>query len=184
MDKHLLFCTPKKLEWLTVEGTHYYQVITLKLILSSKKFLIFLILVVLNISFASEVYGEEDVYLKINTKKNRLTVILNDVPIYRFRTATGRSNLTPEGEFKIVTKVLNPFYLPKKIAGGAENNPLGTRWMGLNIGNGYKYGIHGTNRPSSIGHSVSSGCIRMRNKDIEFLFRHIPLHTRVVIIAE
>jgi lipoprotein-anchoring transpeptidase ErfK/SrfK len=172
------------MEWLSVKCKHYNQVITLKFILRRKISVICLIAIVLYLPFASEVHSEEDVYLLIHTKTNRLTIILNDVPVYSFRIATGKSNLTPEGEFKIVTKVINPFYLPKKIAGGNENNPLGTRWMGLDIGNGYKYGIHGTNRPTSIGHSVSSGCIRMRNKDIEFLFRHIPLHTRVVIIAE
>jgi lipoprotein-anchoring transpeptidase ErfK/SrfK len=174
----------RKNEWLSAKCKHYNQVITLKVILRSTISVIFLTVIFLYTPFASEVHSEEDVYLLIHTKKNRLMIMLNDVPIYRFRTATGRSNLTPEGEFKVVTKVINPFYLPKKIAGGKKNNPLGTRWMGLDIGNGYKYGIHGTNRPSSIGHSVSSGCIRMRNKDIEFLFRHIPLHTRVVIMAE
>jgi lipoprotein-anchoring transpeptidase ErfK/SrfK len=157
----------------------------LRFILRMKLVIAILItLVIFNLPFASGVHSEDDVYILINTKKNRLTIILNDVPIYKFRIATGKSNLTPEGDFKIVTKVTNPFYLPKKIAGGNKNNPLGTRWMGLDVGNGYKYGIHGTNRPSSIGHSVSSGCIRMRNKDIEFIYRHIPLHTRVVITSE
>ena len=28
------------------------------------------------------------------------------------------------------------------------------------------YRIHGTNEPEKIGHSVSSGCIRMRNIDV------------------
>jgi lipoprotein-anchoring transpeptidase ErfK/SrfK len=127
---------------------------------------------------------EEEVYLIINTKKNVLTVMMNDSPIYWFPVASGRQGKTPIGEYRMVTKVKNPYYLPKKIAGGDPQNPLGSRWMGLNIGNGYKYGIHGTNRPSLIGHSVSSGCIRMRNKDVEYLFRHIPLKTRIVIIHE
>jgi lipoprotein-anchoring transpeptidase ErfK/SrfK len=125
---------------------------------------------------------EEEVYLLIYKKTNRLVVMLNDSPIYTFPVATGRSDLTPEGEFKIVTKVVKPYYLPKKIAGGDPQNPLGSRWIGLSVGNGYKYGIHGTNRPSLIGYSVSSGCIRMRNKDVEYIFRHIPLKTRVVIV--
>lgn len=124
---------------------------------------------------------EEELYVAIHKKRHRLTVIMNDVPLYSFPIATGRGDLTPEGEFRIVTKVFKPFYLKKKIAGGHPDNPLGTRWMGLSIGNGYKYGIHGTNRPWQIGQSASSGCIRMRNKDIEYLFRHIPLRTKVVI---
>ncbi len=124
---------------------------------------------------------EEELYVAIHKKRHQLTVVMNDVPVYSFPVATGRGDLTPEGEFRIVTKVYKPFYLRKKIAGGHPDNPLGTRWMGLSVGNGYKYGIHGTNRPWQIGQSASSGCIRMRNKDIEYLFRHIPLRTKVVI---
>lgn len=143
--------------------------------------IIFTIMSLLNFH---QVHSEDDVYLLINTKKNQLMIMLNDVPIYGFRIASGRLNLTPVGEYNIVTKVVNPFYVPKKIAGGKSDNPLGTRWMGLNIENGYKYGIHGTNRPSLIGSSISSGCMRMKNEDVEFLFRHIPLHTRVSIVNE
>lgn len=125
---------------------------------------------------------EEETYILINKTKNQLYVVMNNVKIFTFPVATGRGDSTPVGEFKVVTKVVNPYYLPKKIAGGDPNNPLGTRWMGLNIGNGYKYGIHGTNRAWSIGHPISSGCIRMHNKHVEYLYRHLPLRTRVVIV--
>lgn len=128
---------------------------------------------------------EDQVWIQINKKQNMLYVMLNDTPVYAFRVATGRvSRPTPEGEFSIVTKVVHPYYLPKKIAGGHKSNPLGTRWMGLSIGNGYKYGIHGTHKPYLLGQSVSSGCIRMRNQDVEFLFRHIPLRTIVRITSD
>jgi hypothetical protein len=42
-------------------------------------------------------------------------------------------------------------------------------------------GIHGTNDPSSIGHRVSHGCIRLRNEDIRALARLLPLGTLVQI---
>lgn len=136
--------------------------------------------------FASPVAADEDeVYLWIHKNQNRLYVMLNDTPVYVFRVATGRvGKSTPEGTFRIVTKVINPFYVPKKIPGGSPSNPLGTRWMGLSLGNGYKYGIHGTHKPSLLGQSVSSGCIRMRNVDVEFLFHHIPLRTKVIITVD
>jgi lipoprotein-anchoring transpeptidase ErfK/SrfK len=129
----------------------------------------------------------EGVHLVINKATNHLTVYLNYKPIYRFGVGTGKNrSLTPEGTFKIVTKVKNPWYLPKNIAGGDPDNPLGRRWIGLNVPNtnGYKYGIHGTNNSSSIGKYVSQGCIRMKNEDVEWLFSHIPLQTPVVIIDE
>lgn len=49
----------------------------------------------------------------------------------------------------------------------------------LNLGDGYA--LHGTNAPSSIGRSVSHGCVRLRNEDIETLYRMIPVGTRVYI---
>lgn len=126
----------------------------------------------------------EGVYIEVNKTSNTLKVFLNGNVIKTFRVATGKTAaLTPEGTFKIITKVKNPWYLPKNIPGGAANNPLGKRWLGLSVPNtgGYKYGIHGTNNPASIGHRVSSGCIRMYNRDVEWLFRHIPLQTPVII---
>ncbi|TCS84207.1 L,D-transpeptidase [Tepidibacillus fermentans] len=131
--------------------------------------------------------GYEGVYLVINKTHNTLKVYLNESVVKTFPVATGKNqSLTPEGQFNIVTKVKKPWYLPKKIPGGDKKNPLGTRWIGLNVPgtSGYKYGIHGTNNPYSIGHHVSQGCIRMHNKDVEWLFRHIPLGTPVIIKSE
>ena len=73
---------------------------------------------------------------------------------------------TPTGEFTIVNKQANP--------GG----PFGAFWMGLSKPH---YGIHGTNNPSSIGHLVSHGCIRMYNVDVLALSKLVPIHTRVTI---
>lgn len=131
-----------------------------------------------------EAVHEEGVYIEINKKSNLLTVYVNGRANYRFSVATGRSNdLTPEGEFHVVTKIVKPWYMRKQIPGGHPRNPLGTRWLGINVpgSGGYTYGIHGTNRPYSIGSHASSGCVRMHNKDIEWLYRHIPLGTKVII---
>ncbi len=49
----------------------------------------------------------------------------------------------------------------------------------LNLGDGYA--LHGTNAPASIGRSVSHGCVRLRNEDIETLYRMIPVGTPVYI---
>jgi lipoprotein-anchoring transpeptidase ErfK/SrfK len=49
----------------------------------------------------------------------------------------------------------------------------------LNLGDGYA--LHGTNAPSSIGRSVSHGCVRLRNEDIETLYNMIPVGTAVYI---
>ncbi|MGH7694646.1 MAG: L,D-transpeptidase, partial [Gemmatimonadaceae bacterium] len=49
----------------------------------------------------------------------------------------------------------------------------------LNLGDGY--GLHGTDVPSSIGRSVSHGCVRLRNEDIETLYQLVPVGTPVYI---
>lgn len=126
----------------------------------------------------------EGVHLEINLANNKLSVFLNNIEMYSFRIASGKhNNKTPLGSYKIVTKVVNPWYLPKNIAGGDPKNPLGTRWLGLNVGetSGYKYGIHGTNNPYSIGSYVTQGCIRLNNHEVEWLYRHLTLGTPVYI---
>jgi L,D-transpeptidase catalytic domain len=54
---------------------------------------------------------------------------------------------------------------------------LGTRRLDLGDG----YGIHGTDEPESIGHSVSHGCVRMRNEDVEKLYPMVAVGTPVYI---
>jgi lipoprotein-anchoring transpeptidase ErfK/SrfK len=44
-------------------------------------------------------------------------------------------------------------------------------------------GIHGTNDPAGVGHTVSHGCIRVRNRVIERLAAILPLGTPVRILA-
>jgi lipoprotein-anchoring transpeptidase ErfK/SrfK len=69
-------------------------------------------------------------------------------------------------------------YLPRFMAGG-PGNPLGARAMYLS---GSIYRIHGTNKPSSIGQHVSSGCIRMLNEDVIDLYSRTQLGTKVVVL--
>ena len=69
-------------------------------------------------------------------------------------------------------------YLPRFMAGG-PGNPLGARAMYLS---GSAYRIHGTNKPSSIGQHVSSGCIRLLNDDVIDLYGRAPIGTKVVVL--
>ena len=73
--------------------------------------------------------------------------------------------------------------LPAVMQGG-EDNPLGARAMYL-----YKGGrdtifrIHGTNQPWSIGLNLSSGCIRMMNKDVIDLYSKASVGAKVVVVG-
>lgn len=122
--------------------------------------------------------------IQVNKSKNTLAIFKNQKLVRTFPVATGKDiNLTPVGTFKIVNKIKDPWYSAKGIPGGTPENPLGTRWLGLDVTNtkGTKYGIHGTNNPSSIGKHASLGCIRMKNKDVQWLYDYVPSGTIVVI---
>jgi lipoprotein-anchoring transpeptidase ErfK/SrfK len=106
-----------------------------------------------------------------------------------FRVATGQAIYpTPAGLWHIVTKQRNPWWYPptydtwakglKPVPPGPDN-PLGTRWMGLDAAG---VGIHGTDAPTSIGYSASHGCIRMQVPEAEWLFEHVHVGTPVVIL--
>jgi hypothetical protein len=88
----------------------------------------------------------------------------------KYPVGVGKSETpSPLGEWKIIQKSLN------------WGNGFGTRWMGLNVPWGI-YGIHGTDKPYSIGGSWSHGCIRMFNRDVEELYPLIPWGTMVRIV--
>jgi lipoprotein-anchoring transpeptidase ErfK/SrfK len=70
-------------------------------------------------------------------------------------------------------------YLPRFMAGG-PGNPLGARALYLGDTD---YRIHGTNDPTTIGHRVSSGCIRLTNEDITDLYRRAKIGSRVIVLS-
>ena len=120
--------------------------------------------------------------IEIDKSVNRLTLYKDNSVVKVFPVATGKKpSLTPEGKFSIAVKIVNPYYGKLKIPGGSPRNPLGYRWLGLSLGGGSQYGIHGTNNPSSIGKYASAGCIRMQNKDVNWLFDTVPVGTPVEI---
>ena len=120
----------------------------------------------------------------VNKKTNKLAYYSEGKLVKIFPVATGKTkSLTPEGSFKMVVKIKNRPYYKEKIPGGDPANPLGDRWLGLEVNDTYgtTYAIHGNNNESSIGKYVSAGCIRMHNDDIHWLYPKIAKNTRVVI---
>jgi lipoprotein-anchoring transpeptidase ErfK/SrfK len=119
------------------------------------------------------------------------TLRLYDGPslVRTFPVATGQAIYpTPAGLWRIMDKQRNPWWYPPTTSAWAKglkpvppgpSNPLGTRWMGLDAAG---VGIHGTTAPTSIGYSVSHGCIRMQVPDAEWLFERVNVGTPVVIL--
>ncbi|CUH93988.1 putative membrane protein [Propionispora sp. 2/2-37] len=111
--------------------------------------------------------GKVNIVIKIN---ERVLEVYSDGQLHKkYRIAVGKSKTpTPIGEWTVVWKDYN------------WGTGFGTRWMGLNVPWGI-YGIHGTNKPWTLGQFASHGCIRMRNKDVEELFEWVPIGTPVRI---
>ncbi|WP_269466228.1 L,D-transpeptidase family protein [Paenibacillus crassostreae] len=120
----------------------------------------------------------------VNKKINKLAYFKDGELVREFAVATGKSpSLTPEGKFKIVNKIKNRPYYKEKIPGGDPRNPLGDRWIGLEVNGtlGTTYAIHGNSNKNSIGKYVSAGCIRMYNDEVHWLFDQVKKDTFVVI---
>lgn len=120
----------------------------------------------------------------VNKKTNTLGFFSGGKLEKVFPVATGKTkNLTPEGTFRIVLKAKNRPYYKENIPGGDPANPLGDRWLGLEVNGTYgtTYAIHGNNNESSIGKYVSAGCIRMHNDDIHWLYPKVAKNTTVII---
>jgi hypothetical protein len=119
----------------------------------------------------------------VSFSDHKLALLEGDRVIKIYDVAVGAPNSpSPTGEFQIAQRLENPgYYKPGVVVAPGQGNPLGTRWMGLNVKG---FGIHGTNRPGSIGKNASHGCIRLRNSDIEDLFARVQVGDHVSLIAE
>ena len=133
---------------------------------------------------ATEVFAEGTTRRLIVSIPDRKIVLMEDGQVVKiYPIAVGKkSTPSPNGNFHIASRVVKPtWYQAGKVVGPGPANPVGTRWMGL----GYKgYGIHGTNRPKSIGKAASHGCIRMRNQDVEDLFERVEVGDPVDLLTE
>ena len=119
----------------------------------------------------------------VSIPDRKLALLEGDRTIKIYDVAVGSPDTpSPSGEFQIARRLENPtYYHPGVVIGPGKTNPLGPRWIGLNI---QGFGIHGTNRPGSIGKNASHGCIRLRNHDIEDLFARVQVGDRVSLISE
>jgi lipoprotein-anchoring transpeptidase ErfK/SrfK len=126
----------------------------------------------------------------IDTPNTYLYLVLGQGKALRYGIGVGREGFTWSGTERVrrmsewpdwyppVEMIQRQPYLPRMMAGG-PGNPLGAR--ALYLGNTV-YRIHGTNQPSTIGQSVSSGCIRLTNEDVEDLYGRVTVGTKVVVL--
>jgi lipoprotein-anchoring transpeptidase ErfK/SrfK len=126
----------------------------------------------------------------VKTGERHLFLMLAAGEAIRYPVGVGRAGMQWSGASYIDAKYVSPAWepppdirredprLPTMIPGGSPHNPMGVAAMTLA---GTDYAIHGTNQPSSIGHFVSHGCIRMFNEDVTDLFSRVGVGTPVVV---
>jgi lipoprotein-anchoring transpeptidase ErfK/SrfK len=119
----------------------------------------------------------------VSLPDRKLALLEGDRVVKIYTVAVGAAaSPSPNGEFRIAQRLENPtYYKPGVVIAPGKDNPLGPRWIGLDVKG---FGMHGTNRPESIGKRASHGCIRMRNRDIEDLFARVNVGDRVSLVGE
>ncbi|OJY74129.1 MULTISPECIES: L,D-transpeptidase [unclassified Rhizobium] len=134
----------------------------------------------------------------VDTKNRFVYLVQEGGKAIRYGVGVGREGLEFTGTANIAWKQAWPRWTPTpdmirrdpqryaRWADGMEGgpqNPLGARALYLfKNGKDTLFRIHGTNEPQSIGHAVSSGCIRMMNQDVIDLYRRVPPGTKVVVL--
>jgi lipoprotein-anchoring transpeptidase ErfK/SrfK len=128
----------------------------------------------------------------VRTGERRLYLVTAPGQALRYQVAVGQAGKQWRGVKYVEEMQVHPAWsppaalkrakpgLPSLIAGGAPNNPMGARAIGL--GPGGQYAIHGTNLPDSVGRAASWGCFRMHNHDIVDLYARVRLGTAVVVV--
>jgi lipoprotein-anchoring transpeptidase ErfK/SrfK len=119
----------------------------------------------------------------ISIADRQLAVIDHGQVLKTYPIAVGAHGTpSPNGDFVIINHAKDPIYRggDTEIPPG-KDNPLGSRWMGLNL---QGYGIHGTNVQSSVGKAVSHGCFRMRKQDVEELYTLVQVGDTVMVRRE
>lgn len=145
------------------------------------------------------VTGEKPGTIIIDTSTKYLYYVEGNNRATRYGVGVGREGFGWSGTVKVGRKAEWPDWrppatmiarerrkgriIPTYMKGG-PNNPLGARALYL-----YKGGrdtifrIHGTNQPWTIGQNMSSGCIRMMNKDVEHLYKRAGVGSKVIVIG-
>lgn len=125
----------------------------------------------------------------VSTSQRRLYYVLGQGRAIRYGVGVGRQGFSWSGTKIVSRKREWPDWrppaamlkrrpdLPRYMAGGMEN-PLGARaiYLGSSL-----YRIHGSNEPDTIGAAVSSGCIRMTNRDVMDLYDRVRPGTKVIV---
>ncbi len=145
----------------------------------------------------------QGIYIIIDTARNRLYVKKGENTLLESVISSGSGNVltdpsgkktwvfdTPRGEYSVKSKIVNPDWvkpdwafveegesIPSDYRDRVESGMLGN--YALAIGDGYL--IHGTLYTRMLGRNVTHGCVRVGDKDLEFVYKNTPIGSKVII---
>lgn len=129
----------------------------------------------------------------INKSTHEMHVYLQDTYVRTFRVALGEDGSTPKGLWRVINKLENPGWTDPRTGKhwhpDDPENPIGDYWIGLECVEGgclgmVGYGIHGTIEPETIGQNVSMGCVRLGDKDIDWVYKMLTIGESLVRIHD
>lgn len=133
----------------------------------------------------------------VDTGAKFLYFVMPEGRAMRYGIGVGREGFEWKGEARIAMKREWPVWTPPaamiqrqpelvKWRGGQPpglDNPLGARALYLfNRAGDTGYRLHGTPEWNSIGHAMSSGCIRLINQDIIDLYNRAEIGAKVIVL--
>lgn len=150
-----------------------------------------------------EQVAPKGIYIVVDTGKNRLYLKNGKKILLEAVCSTGNGKVlfdheqkrrwefnTPRGEFRVFKKVYRPVWtkpdwafieegeqVPTYVSERFEEEMLGD--YALHIGNGYL--IHGTLYRRLLGRSVTHGCVRLGDEDLEKVYKAATVGTPVFI---
>jgi L,D-transpeptidase YbiS len=143
------------------------------------------------------------VYIVIDTGRNLLSLYKNGEKVHEAVCSTGSGRAlsdparrrlwvfdTPRGEFFIRNKYPNPVWvkpdwafleegepIPRDLAARLAPTELGA--YAMDLGEGYL--IHGTLYERALGLSITHGCVRLGDRDLETIYKGVRIGTPVYI---
>ncbi len=124
---------------------------------------------------------------RVERSRHRMIVFLNGHYIKEYSVAVGApGSETPLAVFTVAnTKQVDPAWTAPDgnvYPHGHPKNILGSRWIGFENTDYSGFGIHGTTDASSVGKSISNGCIRMLKDDVEEVFGMLMPGEKVTVV--
>ncbi len=141
--------------------------------------------------YSADISGFSPGTIVVKTHERRLYYVTGNGRTIKYPVGVGKAGMTWTGTAYIAGKYIKPAWSPPEMIrrekpgiadvfpSGSPRNPMGAAALVLDRG---EYAIHGTNSPSSVGHFVSHGCIRMYNSDIMDLYNRVSVGTQVVVL--